>query len=162
QARMSYQEALRLDANCLPAYLGLGRVYTDMGDFDRALEAYRKGLEKQPKEVSLWFGQGMCLARRKDFEQAARSFAKAVEIDPENRDALKQLGFCLARAGRIDESVPYLARALGAANAHWSLACMAVHLNERGLMNAQVAREQCLRHLQLALQANPNLTGAQR
>src|SRR5262245_58008169 len=35
QARMSYQEALRLDANCLPAYLGLGRVYTDMGDFDR-------------------------------------------------------------------------------------------------------------------------------
>jgi tetratricopeptide (TPR) repeat protein len=162
EARKSYQEALRLDPANVPAYVGLGRVYTDLADYDRALDTYRKGLEKHPREIALWSGQGKCLARRKDFEQAARSFQKAVEIDPENRDALKQLGFCLARAGRIDESLPYLSRALGAANAHWSLACMTAHLGEKGLVNPQVARAHCRHHLQLALQANPSLTGAQR
>ena len=39
---------------------------------------------------------------------------------------------------------------------------MTVHLSEMGLMNAPAANEQCRRHLQLALEANPNLAGAQR
>jgi len=162
EARKAYQEALRLDATCLSAYVGLGRVYTDLQDYERALETYRRGLEKHPKEVALWFAQGMCLARMKDFTRAAGSFHKAIEIDPENRDALKQLGFCLARAGRLDEGLPYLTRILGAAKAHFYLARMALHLNEEGLVSAEAARDQCRRHLQLALQTDRNLTGAQR
>src|SRR5437879_4074241 len=65
-ARKAYQEALQIDPACVAAYFGLGRVYRDLGDFDRALDTYHKGLEKHPREVGLWVDMGMCHARRKD------------------------------------------------------------------------------------------------
>ena len=45
-ARKAYQEALQVDPACLAAFCGLGRVYRDLGDLDRALDVYRKALEK--------------------------------------------------------------------------------------------------------------------
>src|SRR5438270_8253600 len=50
-ARKAYQEALQIDPHCLAAYFGLGRIYRDFGDFDRALDTYHKALEKHPREV---------------------------------------------------------------------------------------------------------------
>lgn len=159
-ARKHYQEALQIDAMYLPAWLGLARVYRDLGDYDRALETYRKALEKHPREVGVWVDLGMCQARKKDFDQAIASLLKAVELDPENRQAMQTLGFCLARAGRFDDSVVYLSKTMDQANAHLHVARMAQHLHEKGTIAPRAADDLCRRHLQLALQANPSLAAA--
>src|SRR5262249_23109958 len=162
EARQSYQEALRLDPNCLAAYQGLGRVYTELNDWQRAMEAYRTGLEKHPRDPALWFGQGVCLCRQKNFAQAAESLRKALQLNPENRQILKELGLCLARAGRMDEALPYLVQAVGAPTAHWYLARMTLHLAEQGAMAAAPAQAECRRHLQIALQADAGFAPAQQ
>jgi tetratricopeptide (TPR) repeat protein len=162
QARKHYLEALQVDANYLPAYLGLARVYRDLGDYTRALETYRKALEKHPREVTLWIDLGMCQARKKDFDQAIQSLGKAVELDPENRHAMQTLGFCLARAGRTDESVTYLMKTMDAGSAHLQVARMVQHLHQSGHLPLETARNVSRRHLQLALAANPTLAAARQ
>jgi tetratricopeptide (TPR) repeat protein len=154
KARRSYQEALALDANCLPAYLALGRLYVDMGDQERAVETYQKGLAKHAKYAPLWFELGWkCYARHKDWAQAIQALRKAVELDPENQQYQNMLGSCLARAGRYDEALSVLSKSGGEAHAHYYLARMLHHMNQDA-----AARQ----HLQAAVKADPRLEGAQR
>ena len=109
----------------IDACLGLARVYTRIGDFERANETYVKALAKHPRDLAIWHDLGMMHNRRKDWTEAARCFRKALEIDPENQRCLKALGFTLARAGQVEQSVGYLTRAMGsAAAAHYNVAMM--------------------------------------
>jgi tetratricopeptide (TPR) repeat protein len=151
QARKAYQEALQIDPNCKEAHLGLGRLYVQAKEHDKALEVFQKALKKHPKEAALWYEQGICLCRKKDFKAAAESLHKAHTLQPENREYGTQLGLCLARAGRTDEGVACLSRVLGPAEAHFNVARMLDHLNQ-----PDMAR----RHLQLALQRKPDHAGA--
>lgn len=152
-ARQAYQQALQLDPSKLEAWGGLARVYTQQGDYERALDTYAKALNRFPKEAPLWHDLAMCHACRKDWPQAISHFQKALELDPENRQYHQHLGFCQARAGRLDDSVATLSRVMGAALAHYQVARMMGHLKQE---------EPCRRHLQLALQTNPDLQEARQ
>jgi tetratricopeptide (TPR) repeat protein len=153
QARRAYNVAISLDANHLPAYAGLARLYDQMEDYDKALETFHKTLERFPKEASLWYDLGMCHCRRKDWTQAIKALQKALDLDPENRQMMQTLGFTLARAGQIDESLVYFRRAVGPAQAHFNVARMLLHTQQV---------DACKQHLQMALQANPNFEGARQ
>src|SRR5207245_1756710 len=96
-ARMNYQNAIEADANHLPAYTGLARVYTNMNHHDKAMETYHRGLQKFPKNASLWFDVGLCYCRTRAWEPGIGSFQKALEVEPENRTTIQALGFCEAR-----------------------------------------------------------------
>lgn len=147
EARRFYQEALKIDAAYRDAVQGLARVYMRMDDFEHAFEAYRKALDKNPKDHGMWFDMGTCHNRHKDLAQAIGCFQKALEIDPENIQYMKTLGFTLARAGQVEQSLPYLTRALGSALAHYNIARMLEHMGQ-----VDPSRQ----HLQIALQINPN------
>ena len=43
-----FQEALKTDPHYAPAYRELGRVYEKMGQWQKALDAYRKYLDELP------------------------------------------------------------------------------------------------------------------
>jgi tetratricopeptide (TPR) repeat protein len=152
-ARKAYQQALALDTNCLTAYEALAHLYESMGDQDRAVATYQKVLKTHPKEAGLWYDLGMCYSRHKQWDQAVANLSKAVELDPENRPYSHTLGFCLARAGRFDDSLACFQRVDGPAKAHYNLARMLEHLNQTEL---------CKQHLQIAVQADPNLAEAQQ
>src|SRR5207245_145358 len=137
----------------LPAYQGLARVYVTLGDCDHAQATYQKALKKFPKEPSLWYDQGMCYARMKQRERALVSLREAVKLEPEDQTYVKALGFLLARMGRRDESVACLAKVVGPAVAQFEVARMMLHLKQYDL---------CKQHLQLALQAKPDLEAAQQ
>jgi Flp pilus assembly protein TadD len=157
EARQAYQQALKLDPNNLEAYRCLGRLYTKMSDYERALETYKKAMAKHPKDASLWYDLGMCHSRRKDkadntrFAEAVRCFNKAHELDPENREYLKKLGYTLAWTGQVDKGLGYLTQAYGAALAHFKIACLFDQKNER---------IQAIHHLRLALRENSQLQEA--
>jgi tetratricopeptide (TPR) repeat protein len=153
QARMLYQEALQLDAGCLEAYRGLGRVYVDLSDFDRAQETLKKAVAKFPKESIFWYELGQLHNRRKDFPQAIQCLNKALEMDPENRVYITTLGLTLARAGQTEQSVVLLARSMGLASAHYNVGRMLMHLQRT---------EEGLEHVRQAMQLNPNLEGARQ
>ncbi|HKI37181.1 MAG TPA: tetratricopeptide repeat protein [Gemmataceae bacterium] len=130
QARKAFEQALDIDANCLSAYQALGQLCMKMGDHDGAVKWYRKGLEKQPQEGSLWLNLGMCYARHKEWDPAIEALRRATECDPENRQYQNMLGCCLARAGRYDEAMAPLRKGGGEAMAHYRLGFMLYQANQ--------------------------------
>jgi len=150
-ARSYYQKAIAVDANHVPAYTGLARVYMNMDHYDKAQETYHKILQKFPKNASLWLEVGVCHCRAKQWELAVRSFQKAGELDPESRTAIETLGFCQARAGHLQESLQTLSKVMSPAEANFTVARMLHHMNRDDL---------CRGYLRQALQLNPDLAGA--
>lgn len=147
QARQLYQHAIKLDTNCREAWLGVARVYTKMADYEHAYETYEKMLVKDPRDHQVWFDAAMCYNRQKKFDEACQCLNKALEFDPENRQYRQTLGFTLARAGQPDQAVAMLTKVEGPGQAHYHVARMMKHVGRTDL---------CKRHLELALQANPN------
>jgi len=147
EARKYYQEALKLDANCISAYRGLAQVYLKLNDSDRAIETIHTAIKLNPKSGTLWSDLAMCHNCRKEFEQAVQCLNKAIELEPENRQFARTLGLTLARSGRIEPSLAVLGKAYGQDNAHYTVARMLYQLNQD---------DACKEQLRLALAANPN------
>jgi tetratricopeptide (TPR) repeat protein len=151
RARRSYQQALEIEPNNVPALKALALLYVTIKDHDRAIAAYQNAIKAVPKDASIWFDLGMYQMQCKEWGQAVEALRQAVALDPENRHYTKTLGFCLARAGRFDESLICLQQAVGPAEAHYDVARMQLHLQQD---------EAARRHLYLALQADPQHKGA--
>src|SRR5262249_23641499 len=82
QGQRAYQQALKIDPKCLPAYMGLARLYSGQGDEGKAEETYQKALKKLPKEASVWFALGMCHSRQKQWEPALKELQTAARLEP--------------------------------------------------------------------------------
>lgn len=153
EARDCYTEAVKADPTNLDAHRGLGRVYVDLGDFQRAEETFKKAQAKFPRESIFWYELGQMHNRRKDFTQAVACLNKALDMEPENRLYLTTLGFTLARGGRNEESVAVLTRAMGLASAHYNVGRMLLHLQRT---------QEGVQHLRQAVATNPNLQDARQ
>ena len=151
EARQAYQAALKLDPNNQEATHSLGRLYTKMGDCERAQDIFRKALIKTPRDGTLWYDLGLCYHRKRDFPESARCFTKALELEPENRDYMKKLGFTLAWMGQYDQGLSLLTRTQGAALAHYKVARVMMQKDQ-----TELAR----RYLQTALRENGQLQEA--
>jgi tetratricopeptide (TPR) repeat protein len=153
QARKSYQQAVKLDPQCIDAYKGLARTYQAQGNRERAVATYQEAMQALPKDASLPFELGMFQAGHKDIESALVNLKVAAELDPENRTYVTSYAYALARAGRYDESLATFRPVVGDAQAHYNVARMLHHVHEDA---------KCTQHLQIALAADPNLTGARQ
>jgi tetratricopeptide (TPR) repeat protein len=151
QAREAYQRALKAEPRCMEAHLGLARLMETMGSHDRAVECYQQALKINPKDKDTWLELGLIHARAKTWEPALDCMRKAVALDPDDRQCVKTLGMTLARSGRYEDGFTCLKRVVGDAEARCIIARMLHHMNQD-----DAARE----HVQLALQANPDLATA--
>jgi len=151
EARRAYQQALKIEPNNLEAHRALAGIYVKKGDFDRALDTYKKAMVKHPKDANLWYDLGLCHHRRKDFPESIKCFTKALEMEPENPDYMKKLGFTLAWTGQIEQGLTLLARAQGRAMAHYNIARVLLQKDQQ---------EQARQHLTAALRENSQLAEA--
>lgn len=152
-ARRAYQQAIKTDPHYLPAYIGLGRLYQELNETDRALATYKNGLAMLPRSAQLWYEQGVCQAQHQQWEPAAESFRNAVTQDPENRAYIKTLAFCLGRAGHYDESLASFRKVGNEAQAQYDLARL-LHFMQQEQLSGD--------HLRLALAAQPGMPDATR
>jgi Tfp pilus assembly protein PilF len=146
EARKAYQQALSIDPNHLPGYLGLARLYIQMEDYPHAVATYRSALKVAPRDASLWFELGMCYGRQKDWSGGLEGLTKAAELDPENRRYVNTLGYALAWVGRYPDSLQCFGRVMSEAKAHYNLA---------RVLQRQQQTDLARQHLQLALQQDP-------
>lgn len=153
QARAAYQEALKIDPKCVPAYIGLAKSYAAIEDAPQTFAMYERALQQLPKEALLWHEKGLAHLRFKDFDGAIDSLSKASQLDPDNRLYKRTLGLTYARKGQFEEAFAALRTGMREEEALYTLARMACHLDR-----ADVGRE----YLALSLKAHPTYMPARQ
>src|SRR5437879_3726793 len=101
--RTNYTDGFGLSKGGQPCMLGIARMHAQLGDRDRAAEAYKKYLEVYPKDAAAHHEIALRQAQWKEWSAAVGWCEVALRLDPENRSYRKTLGFCQARAGKWDE-----------------------------------------------------------
>jgi Tfp pilus assembly protein PilF len=126
QALVAFNKALELDANCIPAYRGLARVYLRRGgrvNRETALTHYHEALRRQPLASELY---ALCarvydaLGKSQEATLERRKFAiaRALQADPHDAVANNNMGVLFMRQGRMDDALEYFNRAVACDRAY--------------------------------------------
>ena len=91
-ARKCLERCLELSPNFAPAYNHLGWLLIDVREYEKALEVFRKGVDRVPEAACLRFGAGRTLMDLGRHAEAVEAFQKAVELDPRASEYDSALG----------------------------------------------------------------------
>lgn len=88
------QKSLEFNANMLPSYLLLGKLYTIDLDEENTFNAYNEAESRDLKNSSLYNEWGISLVDFAKFNEAEAKFVRALEFDSENIESKAYLALC--------------------------------------------------------------------
>ncbi len=110
-ARWALEKAITADSSNPTAYMWLGQVLEDEGDFEEALRFSRKGLELQPQNANYGYVVGVQHLRNGDLQDAADLLKDVTGKLTTHYAAHYNLGQALLGLGEQEEAQYYLTRA---------------------------------------------------
>jgi tetratricopeptide (TPR) repeat protein len=150
-ARQKFQKALATDPKSLEAHRGLGRLYTRLGDRDKAMGSYQTALQHHPKNHALLHEAALSCGRFEDWTTALQLWQNAAAIDPDNRKYPRLMGLAMVRLGRLEEGFNVMLKVLPEAEARLVIAREMMHTG-----HADASRQQ----VELAVKADPSFAPA--
>jgi len=90
-----------------PYFLGQARGAFEGADFEKALRAYAKALEFNPRSDAAWTGQVRALIELGEYREASLWADKALEQFPDNTELLAAKAVALGRDGELDEALAF-------------------------------------------------------
>lgn len=109
-----YETATKLKPDAPWMARNLGLAYADDGQWSRALQAYRKGLEFAPHDAALLTDAGLAWERIGDHEHAMESYRAALRANGDFGRAHNNLGQVLWKTGHQEEAISEFRAALNA------------------------------------------------
>ncbi|MFX0200144.1 MAG: tetratricopeptide repeat protein [Candidatus Hodarchaeota archaeon] len=85
------------------ALVPLARLYFKMKNFDEAINAYKRLIEANPKEVYYRFALAYSYSEAGLRNSAIAEYKKVIEIDPNNAEANYNLGVNLSKSGKKED-----------------------------------------------------------
>jgi len=76
-------------------WIELGNAYFDTDQFEKAIQAYRKALEVQPRNADVWTDMGVMYRKTGRPDEAIKSFDQAIAIDPKHEISRLNKGIVL-------------------------------------------------------------------
>ena len=80
--------------------------------FEKAVEAYKKQIEKDPKDDAAYFNLGRAYNKLDEDEDAAKALRQAVKLKPDDTIYQTELGAILTKLAKYAEAIPPLKKAL--------------------------------------------------
>ena len=113
-AIVHYETATKLKPEAPWMARNLGLAYADDGQWSRALQAYRKGLEFAPYDAALLTDAGLAWERMGNHVNAMESYRAALRADGDFGRAHNNLGQILWKTGHQEEAINEFRAALDA------------------------------------------------
>lgn len=151
QAIEQYNKALELDAQYLPALIGLARLYDRHGHPAEALQMYQKAANFHPDNGTVFNDMGLCYSKQGLWQEAMVNLDRAVQLQPKNRLYRNNIAKVLITNRRSNDAFQHLNAVFPAAESHYNVGFMAHEIGD------DVAAQQ---HLALAIQSSPDLLAA--
>jgi tetratricopeptide (TPR) repeat protein len=99
----AFERARHLAPQKAPPYFGLGLVYMKKGDIEKALEAYRGGLARDPNNVAANQNYALLLMQKHDFRDAVDPLKKLKSLGHDDASTRATLIEACLRAGMKSE-----------------------------------------------------------
>ncbi|MBD3167803.1 tetratricopeptide repeat protein [bacterium] len=93
-------------------WYNLGVAYTNLEEWDNALEAYEKAVDLEPQMAQAWVNMAAVKYRTGHLAEAEELNRKALEITPDFMHARSNLGMVLLLLGKYDESIEEMNKVL--------------------------------------------------
>ena len=74
-------ENLRKDAE---VYFNQGVSYAKSEEYEKALVAYNKAIELDPKYPDVYYNRGICYRKLGEYDKAISDYSKSIELDPDD------------------------------------------------------------------------------
>jgi tetratricopeptide (TPR) repeat protein len=111
-AQKSYETAIELDRQFVPAYVNLADAYRNRGMEQAAFDSLQAGVKVAPENASLQHALGLSLVRQKKTEAALMALHRAAQIMPSNARYAYVYAVALSSAGEPQKAIAELQRAL--------------------------------------------------
>ena len=118
QAIKSYEHALSLEPDSVPASRGLGLAHMMLGNLEEAGAHLERALSLDRGDALSHAAMGMLYGKRGELERARGEFERAVALDADNAEAWFRLGSIHAGSRRDAKALHALRRALDADPEH--------------------------------------------
>ena len=128
------------------------------GELGKAIEYYRRSIEIRPSAEAHTF-LGWTYSFQGRYDLAIEECRRAIEVDPDFGNPYNDIGVYLIELGRMVEAIPWLQKAVEAPRydpRHFP------HFNLARVYVQQWDYDRALRHLECALEAEPEYPAAKR
>ncbi|MGQ9638601.1 MAG: tetratricopeptide repeat protein, partial [Thermodesulfobacteriota bacterium] len=93
-------------------YYNLGVVYSDLGQYEKAIESFTNFLKKNRSDSKVYYEIGNVYLKIGDLEKAESNFKKSLEFDPNWGAPYGGMGDILSRKGMIREAIDLYEKAI--------------------------------------------------
>jgi tetratricopeptide (TPR) repeat protein len=93
-------------------YVNRASAYLNIGEREKALADYTKGIENNPKRFIAWYNRGVAYSEAQQWEKAIADFTKTVEINPAHKEAYSARGSAYSKMGKPDEAIADYSKAI--------------------------------------------------
>jgi tetratricopeptide (TPR) repeat protein len=104
-AEKEFSIATELNANMPHTHTALGKLYFDLGEYEKAIIRFRLALGDNPRDIDVWRLLGETYLAKGDPYQAQNCFQKALEMQPESKSSHLGLGKFYLNEGRYEEAI---------------------------------------------------------
>uniref|UniRef100_A0A0C9RQE7 Probable UDP-N-acetylglucosamine--peptide N-acetylglucosaminyltransferase SPINDLY n=1 Tax=Wollemia nobilis TaxID=56998 RepID=A0A0C9RQE7_9CONI len=94
-----YHEALKADSRYAPAYYNLGVVYSEMMQYDMALNCYEKAALQRPMYAEAYCNMGVIYKNRGDLDAAIACYERCLAVSPNFEIAKNNMAIALTDLG---------------------------------------------------------------
>jgi len=104
-------ESMQLEVFRFLIFWARGKIYEIKGDYETAIQHYKKYLEGEPTSLAMNFHLGRCYRMNRDFRKAEEHFQKIIDLHPFWPEELYEFGLVYAEWGKPEKALEYLRRA---------------------------------------------------
>lgn len=115
----AYEQAITLDPYYIAPFYGLGILYAaQLGDDEKAVEAFQRGLRYNPENAFLTASLGSTYARMGRIDEALATLRQAEALDPANSFVQSWLSILYLHCKRYDDAIGACRREIEIEDAH--------------------------------------------
>lgn len=104
-ARNAMEKAIKKGYDTAPLRIHLGKVYYQMGMFDRAEDCFKRVLDVYPQEGSIYFLLGIVYKSKIEYQLAIEAFSNAVKYGSNQKEEHLGLAEIYTRLGYWDKAI---------------------------------------------------------
>jgi tetratricopeptide (TPR) repeat protein len=106
-ALASFGLALEVNPRVTQAHMGMGHIYRERGDYEKASRRYEKVTELEPDNARAHYYLGQMKQMMGQVQAAVKAYLQTLTLNPDDPDANRELASAYLQMGNASQAVPY-------------------------------------------------------